>query len=144
MYWGCGGLPVFNSPGGLQPYSPRNPKTLVSRRPLPQSPKLNALITRYRESYSSVRTSRESKRLKKSSNYWLNSHNALIQRVKNTIFVFSVLPRNAEAQVIWGGIVKCLLTDYFIDNISAKKYQNQLTCVKVIANQRWDVFLDTV
>jgi len=29
--WGCGGLPVFNSPEGLQPYFPRNPKTLVSR-----------------------------------------------------------------------------------------------------------------
>ena len=30
--------------------------------------------------------------------------------------------------------------DYFIGNISAKKYQNAFTCVKVIANQRWDVF----
>jgi len=53
---------------------------------------------------------------------------------------FSVLPGSAEAQVIWGGIVKCLLIAYFISNISAKKYQNPFMCVKVIASQRWDVF----
>ena len=46
---------------------------------------------------------------------------------------FPVLPGSAEAQVIWGGIVKCILIAYFIGNISAKKYQNPLTCVKVIA-----------
>jgi len=33
---------------------------------------------------------------------------------------------------------------YFIGNISAKKYQNAFTYVKVIANQRWDIFKDTV
>jgi len=33
------------------------------------------------------------------------------------------------------------LIAYFISNISAKKYQNAFTYVKVIANQRWDVFL---
>jgi len=65
-----------------------------------KSPKLNALITRFRESYSSVSMSRESKRLKTSSSAWLNSGNALIQRAKNAISVFPVLPGNAEAQVI--------------------------------------------
>jgi len=64
--------------------------------------------------------SRESKRLKKSSSSWLNSGNALIQRVKNAIFVFPVLPVSAEAEVVWGGIVKHLLIAYFIGNISAK------------------------
>jgi len=54
---------------------------------------------------------------------------------------FSVLPGSAEAQVIWGGIVICLLIAYFIGNISAQKYQNPLRCLKVIASQRWDVFL---
>ena len=53
----------------------------------PKSPKLNALITRFRESCSSVRMSRKSKRLKKSSSDWLNSGNALIQRVKTAIFI---------------------------------------------------------
>jgi len=44
---------------------------------------------------------------------------------------FPVLPGSAEAQVIWCGIVKCLLLAYFIGNISAtKKIQNPLTCVK--------------
>jgi len=33
---------------------------------------------------------------------------------------------------------------YFIGNISAKEYQDPFMCVKVIASQRWDVFLDTV
>jgi len=37
-------------------------------------------------------------------------------------------------------VVKRLLIAYFIGNISAKKYQNPFMCVKVIANQRWDVF----
>ena len=53
---------------------------------------------------------------------------------------FPDLPGSAEAQVTWGGIVKCLLIAYFIGNISAKKYQNPFMCVKVIASQRWDVF----
>jgi len=52
---------------------------------------------------------------------------------------FAVLRGNAEAQVIWGGIVKHLLIAYFIGNISAKKYQNPFMCVKVIASQMWDV-----
>jgi len=63
---------------------------------------------------------------------------------ENAIFVYSVLPGSAEAQVIWGGIVKRILTAYFIRSISAKKYQKSFTCVKVIASQRWDVFWDTV
>ena len=55
---------------------------------------------------------------------------------------FPVLPGSAEAQFIWGGIVKRFL---IISNISGKKYQNPFTWhVKVIASQRWDVFWDTV
>ena len=63
---------------------------------------------------------------------------------KNAIFVFPHLPDSAESHVIWGGTVKRLLIAYFIGNISAKKYKNVFTCVKVIANQRWDIFWDTV
>jgi len=47
---------------------------------------------------------------------------------------FAISPGSAEAQVIWGGVVKCLLIAYFIGNISAKKYQNPFMCVKVIAS----------
>jgi len=47
----------------------------------PNSPELNASITRFRESYTSVSMSRESKRLKKSSSNWLNSGNALTQHL---------------------------------------------------------------
>ena len=47
----------------------------------PKSPSLNALITRFRESYSSVSMSRESKRLKKLIS-WLNSGNAVIQHLR--------------------------------------------------------------
>jgi len=110
----------------------------------PKSPKLNALITILRESYSSVSMSRESKRLKKSRSNWLNSDNALIQRVKNAIFVFPILAGNAEAQVIWAGIVNRLLIPSFIGRICAKNIKNPFTYVKVIASQRWDVFWDTV
>jgi len=70
--------------------------------------------------------SRESKTLKKSSSDWLNSGKA---EWKNAIFMFPILPGSAEAQVIWGGIVKHNLIAYFIGNISAKKYQNRFTCV---------------
>jgi len=67
----------------------------------PKSPmQLNALITRFRELYSSAFMSREPKRLKKSSSDRLNSRNALIQRMKNAIFLFLVLPGSTEAQVI--------------------------------------------
>ena len=56
----------------------------------PNSPELSALITRFRESYSSVSMSGESKRLKKSRSDWLNSGNALIQDLSeiNAIFAF--------------------------------------------------------
>jgi len=57
---------------------------------------------------------------------------------------FSVLPGSAEAHVNWDGILKCFLTVYFTGNISAKKYQNVFTNVKVTAKQKWDVFWDTV
>jgi len=43
----------------------------------------------------------------------------------------------------WGGMVRRLLTAYFIRDISAKKYQNPFMCVKVIRSQRWDVFFET-
>jgi len=33
------------------------------------------------------------------------------------------------------------LIAYSISNIAAKKYQNPFPCLKVIAIQRWDVFL---
>jgi len=39
---------------------------------------------------------------------------------------FRVLPGSAEAQVIWGGIIKCLLITYFIGNISAKKISKSI------------------
>jgi len=74
-----------------------------------QSLQLNSLITRLRESYSSISMSRESNTLKKSSS-WLNSGNALIQHLRENAFSrFPVLPDSAEAQVVWCGIVKCLL-----------------------------------
>jgi len=53
---------------------------------------------------------------------------------------FPLLPGSLEAQVIWSGRVKRLLIAYFIGNVSANKYQNAFTCVKVITNQRWDIF----
>ena len=55
--------------------------------------------------------------------------------VEYVILCFLVLPGSAEAQVIWGGIVKHLLIAYFIGNISAKKYQNPFMCIKVMARQ---------
>jgi len=116
----------------------------LSPVPCPQSPKLNALITRFRESYSST------------SESWVKKIEEIKQRLvefghctnntasENAIFVFPVLPGSAETKVIWGSVVKRLLIAYFIGSISAKKYQHLFTFVKVIASQRWDVFWDTV
>jgi len=100
----------------------------------PNSPVLNALITRFKELYRSMSMSRESKRLNKSRNNYLNSGNALIQDLSEIMrfSCFPILPGSAEAQVIWGGTVKRLLIDYFIGNISTKKYQNAFTYVKVV------------
>jgi len=39
---------------------------------------------------------------------------------------FLILPGSAEAQVIWGGIVKRLLIAYFIGNISAEKISKSI------------------
>jgi len=65
------------------------PRLHLSWTMLPNSPELNALITRFREWYSSVSMSCESNILKRSSS-WLNSGNALIRHLrKNVIFVFS-------------------------------------------------------
>ena len=79
---------------------------------------------------TSLVVTRESERLKKSNSVWLNSGNALIQRVK---MQFSCFPfsDSAETQVIWGCVVKRVLIAYFIGNISVKKYQNPFTCLKV-------------
>jgi len=116
----------------------------LSLKPSPNSPDQNASITRLRESCIEQREyeSWVKKRLKKSSSNWLNSGNALIHDFseKNAIFMFPCLPGSAEAHVIWGGIVKRFLIHYFMRNISATKYQNAFTYVKIIANQRWDVF----
>jgi len=64
----------------------------------PSSPELNALITRFRQSYCSVSISRKSKRLKKPRSDWLNSGNALIHHLseKNAIFVFRRFARQCR------------------------------------------------
>jgi len=62
--------------------------------------------------------------------------------VRNTIQLSEICDFHVSAfcQVVQ----KRLLIVYFIGSISAKKYQNPFMCIKVIASQRWDVFLDTV
>jgi len=103
----------------------------------PSSPERNALITRFGASYSSVSMSHESlKKTEESRSDWLNSGNALIQRLSDKIrfLCFPALLSSGEARVIWGSTVKLILIVHFIRNISAKKYPNVFTCVKVMAN----------
>jgi len=115
----------------------------LSPEPCPQQPWAARIITRFRQSYSSVIMSREWKTLKKSRSDWLDCTDTAVEW-KMRLLCFPVLPGSAEAHVIWGGTVKHVLIACFISNICAKKYQNTFTCIKVIANQRWDVFWDTV
>ena len=89
----------------------------------PNSPELNALITRFRPSYSSVSMSHESIKTEEIKErlveFWQCTDTAF--EWKNAIFVFPRFARySAEAQVIWGGTLKRLLIAYFISNISAK------------------------
>jgi len=60
----------------------------------PKSPKLNALITRFREPYSNVSMRLEIKH--RVVEFWQCTNTAS----GNEIFVFSVLSGSAEAQVI--------------------------------------------
>jgi len=115
----------------------------LSPEPCPQQPWAARIITRFRQSYSSVIMSREWKTLKKSRSDWLDCTDTAVEW-KMRLLCFPVLPGSAEAHVIWGGTVKHVLIACFISNICAKKYQNTFTCIKVIANQRWDGFWDTV
>jgi len=114
--------------------------------PPSNSAELNALITRLGSHTVASVWVVSQKDWKKSRSDWLNSGNALIQHLseKMRFSCFPVLPVSAEARVIWDDTVKRLFIAYFIGNISAKKYKNVFTCVKVIANQRWDVLWDTL
>ena len=108
------------------------------------SSELSSLTTRFRESYSSLSMSCESKRLKKSRSNWLNSGNALIQHLSEKkcglrVSPFCQVAQKHKAYAIWGGIVKRLLIAYFIGNISAKNVEMRSRMLK-LANQRLDVF----
>jgi len=61
--------------------------------------------------------------------------------VKRRSFWVSVSPGSAEAVVKGGGKIKYILIAYFLGNILTKNCCNQTTYVKIIASQRWDVFL---
>jgi len=63
--------------------------------------------------------------------------------MKRCTFRVPVSPGSAEAQVRWGGKIKYILIAYFLRNTCAKNYHNQRVYVKIIASQRWDVFLET-
>ena len=48
---------------------------------------------------------------------------------------------SAEAQVRWGGKIKYILIAYFLGNTCAKNYRNWTVYAKIIASQRWGLFL---
>ena len=56
---------------------------------------------------------------------------------------FPVLPGSAEAQVIRGGIVKCLLIAYFIGNISAKKISKSVHVCQSYSKPKVGAFFET-
>ena len=88
----AGGIRELLSPRYVQSASWQSASWRI--RELSSYPTSPEMITRFRESYSSVSMSRESKRLKKSSSDWLNSGNAVYSIwVKNAISVFSRFAR---------------------------------------------------
>jgi len=91
---------------------------LLSPEPCPNSPELNALIIRFRESYSNVSVSHESKKIEEIKQ-WLvefcqGTNRPTVLEWKMQLSFLPILPGSAQAQVIWGGIVKHLLIAYFI------------------------------
>jgi len=54
---------------------------------------------------------------------------------------FPISQGNAVTLERWGGI---RMISYFLSNILPKNYRNWIVYGKTIANQRWDVFWDTV
>jgi len=93
----------------------------------------------YKESYSSVSMSQKDWRNQAATGWILAMHWYSIWVKKCNFRVSSFLPGSAEAHYLRRHS-KAFLIAHFIGNISAKKYQSAFTCVKVIANQRWDVF----
>jgi len=63
---------------------------------------------------------------------------------KDTISVFSVSQGSVEPLIRWGQKLLHLLIAYFLDNISAKYYENPTMLSRVIAENVGDVFWDTV
>ena len=63
---------------------------------------------------------------------------------KDAISGFPVSPGSVEALIMWGGKIMHILIAYFLDNIYAKNCRNRTEYVKIMASQRWDVFLDTM
>ena len=55
-----------------------------------------------------------------------------------------ISPGSAEAQVIWGGIVKCLLNAYFIGSISAKKMSKSVRMCRSYSKRMVGHFWDMV
>jgi len=66
--------------------------------------------------------------------------------VKMWFLCFPILPGSAEAQVIWGGILRRLLIAYFISNISAKKIWKSIRVCQSYSKPKVgvDVFWDMV
>jgi len=98
----------------------------------PNSPELNTLIARL-GSHTAAWLWVVSQK------YWRNQAAGSILAMRFSCSPFCQVVQ--KQYVIWGGKVKRRLIPYFISNISAQKYQNAFMCVKVIENQRWDVFL---
>jgi len=80
------------------------------------------------EWYSYVSMSRDQKVWRnQAATGWIlamHGYSIWVKNVNASALPEFVLPGrpSAEAQVIWGGIVKCPLIAYFIGNISAKRY----------------------
>jgi len=62
-------------------------------------------------------------------------------KCKDAISGFPVSSGSAEAIFRWGGKITHVLIAYFLGNIFAKNCCNRTVYVKIIASQRWDVFL---
>jgi len=70
-----------------------------------------------------------------SQQYWRNQAtigSTPANHLKGAMFAFLCFPKSAETLVIWGGKTNRHLIAYSRSNVSAKNYQHQLMCIRVI------------
>jgi len=112
----------------------------------PNSPELNASITRFRESYSSVSMTKKVEEIKQQLvEFWQCSNKAFEWKCNFRVSLFCQVAQKHKS-FDWGGILASFgwLFTLSVTFLPKKNTEIRSRVSKVIASQRWDIFWDTV